>query len=185
MFSKKRRIIPLFLIVMITFFGTGQVLAYVTTSPYKLNGGISGKTFYVGDPSGNWGSSIRSGVTAWNATSTGASYAEKSTNNQTLDFFVGNFGNVSWCGFTYYLDSSGNYINYGGYPNKNWSRNSVQIQEPPVSGCPAYSKKATAAHEMGHALGLKHSDKSGVLMSSPTGADTPKTDDISGVNALY
>lgn len=171
--------------IMVICFTTGHVLAYVTTTPYKLSGGIANRTFYIGDPSGTWKSDIRAGVSAWNLSSTTANFFERFNNVQTVDYFVGEFGNVEWCGYTYYLNSSGSYINYGGYPNANWYRNEIKIDYPGATGCPVYNKKATAAHELGHAMGLKHSNVSGVLMSVPTGADTPKTDDVNGINYLY
>lgn len=188
MFHKKKGMITLlFLVVMFSFFHVGQAFAYLTTSPYKLNGGISNRTFYIGDPSSNWSPSIRNGVNAWNTASTSPDiqYSERAASNQTLDFYVGDFGNVDWCGVTFYRDSNGSYINYGGFPNQNWNSNWVRIQEPPLSGCPALTKKATAAHEMGHSLGLRHTGLTGKLMSQPTGSETPTSDDISGINELY
>lgn len=172
--------------VMVSFFAAGRALAYSTTSPYKLVGGVSGRDYYIGDPDGNWISHIRNGIAAWNNASSLVDYnTEQTTSATDLDFFVGNHGNVDWCGYTFYIDSSGLYINYGGYPNQNWYRNEVKIQDPPISGCPAFSKKGTGAHEMGHAMGLKHSSVSGALMFSPTPTDTPQTDDINGIDALY
>lgn len=172
--------------VMVSFFAAGRVLAYSTTSPYKLVGGVGNRSYYIGDPGGTWATPIRDGVSAWNATSTKVWYnTEQSFNGATLDYFVGNFGNVNWCGYTFYIDSNGYYINYGGYPTQNWYRNEVKIQDPPISGCPAFSKKGTGAHEMGHAMGLKHSSVSGALMYSPTPTDTPQTDDVNGINSMY
>ncbi len=166
-------------------FGAGRALAYVTTAPYTLIGGIKNRTFFINDSSGQWTADIRTGVASWNATATQADFAEATSSGQTIDFDVLNWGTVDWCGYTFYLDSRGNYINYGGYPDESWARSQVKIQQPPVPGCPALSKQATAAHEMGHAMGLKHSNISGVLMSVPTGAQTPQQDDIDGVNSLY
>jgi predicted Zn-dependent protease len=182
---KKSLFSVVLVLVMVTFFAAGQVYAYVTTSPYTLSGGILGRTYYIGDPNGNWTTAIRNGVSAWNSSPTEAYFTEGSTSTQTVNYFVGEWGNVSWCGYTYYVDSGGSYINYGGYPNQNWSKSEIKIDDPVATGCPAFTKKATAAHELGHAMGLKHSNVSGVLMSSPTGAETPQQDDVDGINSLY
>jgi hypothetical protein len=169
-------------LVLIFAFGVGQVLAYVTTTPYKLVGGVKDRTYFINDDSGKWAADIRKGVASWGPTAT---YTEADSKGQTIDYDVLNWGNVGWCGYTFYLNDDGSYINEGGYPDRNWYRGQVKIQEPPVDGCPAFSKQATAAHEMGHTLGLKHSNISGVLMSVPTGAQTPQKDDIDGVKSLY
>jgi hypothetical protein len=169
-------------LVLIFAFGVGQVLAYVTTAPYKLVGGIKSRTYYINDASGNWAADIRKGVASWSPTAT---YTEATSTGQTIDYDVLNWGNVGWCGITYFLNSDGSYINPGDVPDRDWYRGQVKIQQPPIPGCPAFSKQATAAHEMGHTMGLLHSNIGGVLMSVPTGAQTPQPDDIDGVKSLY
>ncbi|MFF2878146.1 matrixin family metalloprotease [Gottfriedia sp. NPDC057991] len=171
--------------IIVIFFGLGRALAYSTTSPYKLVGGINSKTYYIGDPGGTWASSIRSGVSSWNSLSY-ANYSEKSTSNQTLNYFVGAFGNTGWCGFTYYVDSDGSMINYGGYPNKNWYKNEVQLNTSMNYQVCSASKKIVAMHEMGHSMGLKHSTNTGALMyDGYKTIDYPTTDDLNGIEALY
>lgn len=182
--NKKKYIFLVALIfVMAAFFVGGRVLAYSITYPYKLVGGITDRNFNISDPNGNWKTSVRNGVSAWNATPTRANYIESSTSNRTLDFYVGNYGNSGWCGVTLYVDADGFTMNYGGYPSKNWYSNDINLNEYYTNVC-GTTKKSIVVHEMGHSMGLRHSTDPNSVMIEGSKLETPKTDDINGLNAM-
>lgn len=114
------------------------------------------------------------GYTAWNNAKT---HIHFSANGGTLDAHDMYRNDVTWDGLTNYtinifgyFTGVDTYLNY--YYTQHYSASTIQ---------------EVAAHELGHSVGLAHVN-SCVLMNPYTGSrcgNTPKQDDINGVNYLY
>ena len=174
-----------------------QAFAY-SLSGYKLINGVKNQTYYV-DSNNPLYSNITAAMSNWNTidptyitptqfSSTDVSFTRSSsTTGTSIDFYTADLGNTGWFGFTYYFNSSGA-DNPGGYPTNNYTYCQVKLNT--WSG---YSMNNTwtgiAAHETGHAFGLKHYDGNGSLMDSNiaymTSPTTITNDDISGVRSTY
>lgn len=114
------------------------------------------------------------GYTAWNNAHT---HIRFSANGGTLDVHDTYRSDVTWDGQTNYsINIFGYFTGVDSYLNLRYTQHygAGTIQE-------------VAAHELGHAVGLGHSSYC-VLMNPYTGSrcgNTPKQDDINGVNSLY
>lgn len=103
-------------------------------------------------------------------------------------------GETGWRGFTYYYDyhpvvGQPYSINYGGYPNQDYSYGTAVINLFYVHNNDSWKTQNTIMHEMGHIFGLKHSETSGALMvkdsASYTSLKKPQSDDVNGVRSIY
>lgn len=116
---------------------------------------------------------FRNAVNAWN----------NSPANVDLDFHSGaltlfdpTVPNVSWDGITNY-NSSGGYFNFA----------EVRLNTYYTRNEPASEIQGAAAHELGHAMGLDHVANCALMygFEPRCGINTPTSDDVNGINALY
>ena len=140
-----------------------------TTSPsYKINGGSSASR-----------TAWSAGVSDWNNAGAGVSPSTTS-GSATVALSEANDSSVSWDGITYWNNGA----------NGVMTNVSAQLNAAYTAGYSASKREGVAAHEVGHTLGLAHSN-SCVLMNPTTpdrtncGVYTPQQDDINGVRAIY
>lgn len=184
--------------------------AYVLCN-YKMTGTWYDEYYYLSTQSVtqdgrtvNYGNITDDAVEEWNdavdATSTSSldiALSETTDGDDTTTRVVVDAldrGPTDWRGFTYYykynaLTGKWSTVNYGGYPNKNYTSGSAVINLYYVHDDPLWKIQNTIMHEMGHIFGLKHSLTDGALMiegsASYTELTPPQSDDVSGVRALY
>lgn len=204
----KKKILVVFSLSLCLVFVAQAVSAYVTIG-YKLIGGVEGRKFTVpfnanytyGGTTKDYGPLIRAGVADWNASvdpgfwpwddKTDVDYTETTNYSESqLDFYVYEYGNTGWRGFAEYFESSGTQIKPGEYPDKDYHWNKAKMNVNYLHSDTNARIQATAAHEMGHTLGLKHSNKTETeaVMYSPATtnrATTVQSDDVNGVRAIY
>lgn len=179
--------------------------AYATCG-YHFKGTWFGEYYYVDDRSDGYGELADAAIEAWND-------AVEFEGDGTLDIDLiettdGDSmktrievspldrGADGIAGFTYYLDvdSSGvwSYINFGGYPNKNYQAASTVINRTYTDNYTDAKTQNVIMHEIGHAFGLSHSSTTsddGALMyksiTSVSRLRTPQEDDVNGVRDIY
>jgi predicted Zn-dependent protease len=184
---------------------SGQAFAYVTIG-YKLIDGVYDRQFTVpfnanytyNGTTVDYGPIIRAAVTDWNnkvnagccwwSEKTDVYYTETTDYSLSeLDFYVYEYGNTGWRGFTEYYKSSGEQINPGGYPTEDYAWNKAKLNVTYLHSNTSTQIQGTAGHEMGHALGLKHSGTTDAIMYDDYRyrSQTATTDDEDGVRAVY
>ena len=184
--------------------------AYVTCG-YKLTGSWANDHYYLSarsvtynNKTVNYGNITDAAINEWNeavdATRTSnldielteTNDGDASTTRVVVDAL--DRGATGWRGFTYYykynaLTGNWSSVNYGGYPNTNYTAGSAVINIYVVHSNAQWKIQNTIMHEMGHIFGLKHSDKVGALMVDGTSVYTeltpPQSDDVAGVRAIY
>ncbi len=145
---------------------------------YSLNGGRwSSSQISIGFYSSQQSYDRAGWVNGYNAWNNAHTHIHFSANGGTLDVHDTYRSDVTWDGITYvtingfgYFTGVDAYLNY--YYTQHYGSGTIQ---------------EVAAHELGHSVGLGHVN-SCVLMNPTTGSrcgNTPKQDDINGVNSLY
>jgi len=135
---------------------------------------------------GSWHTVDRTGlnnaVKAWNASPANVILTQNHTGALTIQ--ETSRPSVSWDGLTNYAWSTSNGVKYFTYAH-------VYINYHYTHSYPAGATQGVVVHELGHALGLAHTNGC-VIMTPGTSErwftchiDTPRTDDINGINKLY
>ena len=203
-------------ITIFTFFLVGILVcsikasAYVTCG-YKLTGTWQNQNYFIASTTvsyngttKNYGTIGNSAVSAWNnAVNAGTGHpldialtaANNSDSPSTRVVIQAlNRGDVSWRGLTYYfiynsIDDEWYYVNYGDYPNQDYTAGTAVINIHEVHGDPDWKIQNTMMHEIGHIFGLKHSYTNGAIMYEYsqyyTSLKTPHGDDVNGVRDIY
>lgn len=153
-----------------------------TAQAYNLQGprlSTSSPTFKIDGGSSASKTAWTSGISDWNNASAGVSLSTTSGSG-TATLGDANDSSVSWDGITYYSWDNNNIVtDVSAYLNVAYTGNYDSTK-----------RKGVAAHEIGHVLGLDHTN-SCVLMNPTTpartncGVSTPQSDDINGVSSLY
>jgi hypothetical protein len=115
---------------------------------------------------------ISEAKSAWNATNTPIFLSQISNIlDANLRIYSNSYGNVGWHGLWNFQSYSVSMININDYYYSNFVNNKSEL----------------AAHEIGHAFGLKDVANTTVLMrnSGYKGSHYPEQDDINGINANY
>ncbi len=163
----------------------------------KLSGGIYNRTYYVGMSSSSYVNACIAAIDDWNwavnSSNNGVGsdfyFTRVYTTNATIRFWAEKQPFEYWTGLTRLYDASGNYMNdNGSYKTKNWAYASIifNTTNSPVSN--ANEMRAIAGHEIGHAIGLAHTNDKGTLMYPDyviCTAIVPTTDEMNGARALY
>lgn len=178
---------------------------------YKLTGSwyddyyyLSSRSVTYNNKTVNYGSITDDAISEWNeavdATTTSdldielteTNDGDASTTRVVVDAI--DRGATGWRGFTYYykynsLTGSWSSVNYGGYPNKNYTAGSAVINLYAVHSDARWKIQNTIMHEMGHIFGLMHSAEDGALMVESTTVYSeltpPQKDDVDGVRSIY
>lgn len=145
---------------------------------YKLVNGITNRKFAFASGSGLM-SETREAVTNWNDSPTRFYFYEGSS--PAIMFFNFNYGNTGWNGATYFRNSSGGYIDP---ETQNWYSNDILMNTSKTRTSAEWVR--TAAHELGHAIGLDHcTDQYDLMYPTPNNVQRPQDDDIDTTNFLY
>ncbi|MGD0153730.1 MAG: matrixin family metalloprotease [Thermacetogeniaceae bacterium] len=120
----------------------------------------------------------QNGASAWNNATSRVSFSY----NSNYEVYLGatNDDNISWDGITA-LYASGNTITSA----------DCYLNEYYTNGYSSAKRQSVSTHELGHVLGLGHSN--GARIMNPYtdsrwdtyGVNTPQTDDLNGINAMY
>lgn len=175
---------------------TIDVSAYSTFNNNKLTYGVGNygknKQYYWIDSSASaFNSYITGAMNDWVYTTsywgitTPISYAKTTTQSSSrMDIYKTNTTH-NWTAITYFYSGSTEVDPYKG----NWSWGKI-VLDSDFSSVPNNKKRPIIAHEMGHVMGLAHTNSTKSLMrpdinSSTTTIDRAQPDDLAGINFLY
>lgn len=182
----------------------GVAYAYSTTSPYKLkygvgNYGASDQHYFVASSASVCETNIDRAVSDWVYTTsrlgvtTPISYTQTTVQtNSRMDFHYGTYHPSSYgiLGDTTFYNGDtavGGYL-AGKDPAVNWVWSKIRLNNPNFKNLSDFNEEGTAAHEMGHGMGLKHVSATNAVMCQLGAGRTvnnAQKDDCNGINYLY
>ncbi len=174
-------------------------LAFTTFNNHVLNGGVgnygyNNRYYYITSSAGGYSSLITSAMNDWIYTTsrlgitTPVSFLRTYTQSSSvMDIYAG-----------YYKDPSYGIVGYTTFwiygtqidpMASNWGWGKIRLNQPNYDWLSAYDKQGTAAHEMGHVMGLNenNSNPGSVMCQLAYGryVNSAQADDCNGINYLY
>ena len=164
---------------------------------HKLVGGVYNRGYYVGCTSPSYITACVNAIGDWNwvvnpyNNGVGVDFyftRVYTVSAGTIRFWGENRPNNIWTGLTRVFDANGNQLNeQPGPPSIDWTRASI-IFNTVWMPSDASEMRKIAAHEIGHAAGLAHTEDTGTIMyknSSHSTATGPTLDEKNGVIDIY
>lgn len=143
---------------------------------------------YCNYASGNSATAFNNAVNAWNSSSAPVVYTQNCTNTD-VELVSDNYGNTGWDGLTRVYATGSQTCN--GWTQWTLVDTDMNTYYTDTSSYDNGARQSVATHEMGHAIGLQHSTALAVMIAD-TGTrwsshhiDTPQSDDVNGVTAIY
>lgn len=196
--------LPLVVVAAAMLVLPASAFAYVTTSPYHLKYGVgaygaSDQHYFVASSASTCETAIDNARYDWVYTTarlgitTPISYTQTTVqSNSRMDFHYGTYHPESSgiTGDTSFYNGStavGGYLG-GGDPSVDWVWSKIRLNNPNFKSLSAFNEEGTAAHEMGHGMGMKHTSATNQVMCQLGAGRTvnnAQADDLAGINYLY
>lgn len=152
-------IIKGFLLCSVIFFGGSTMVSAATPIfPYRMINGVTNRYYTISTVTNAYTTSTQQAVYEWNNSVGSPStitpiWFIKTTNYSAsvVDFYGNNDGNSGYNGYTAFFTSQAQVSPY--YYNWRWS--SIHLNQYYMNGYSSSIRKGVAAHEFGHALGLR------------------------------
>lgn len=146
------------LVSVIFFAGVKMVSAATPIFPYRLINGVTNRYYTISTFSNTYTTSTQQAVYDWNNSVGSPStitpiWFIRTTNYSAsvVDFYGSNDGNTGYNGYTEFFTSQSQVS-----PNyNNWRWSSIHLNQYYMNGYSSSIRKGVAAHEFGHALGLR------------------------------
>lgn len=186
---KNKRLITIMLSVSILCLSV-STMAYHRSGTGKISGGASGLKFYIESEAYDYKDSINNGILLWNGLSTKVSVSKTTTKSSSrCDNYWGDyFSNGSGIIATTYLQLN-NQDHYDYDVDWYWCKIKYNSSLYCDGQLDFSHRKAVAAHEYGHFLGLAHNSDSRGFLMYPYGdectATAPTSDEVNGIKAIY
>jgi hypothetical protein len=179
------------LAVLLTSAGTA--LAFTTYNNHVLNGGVSGRYYYITSSASAHTSDITGAMWDWIHTSdrlgiwTPTYWTRTYTQSASvMDIYYGNYYDPA-TGIVAMTEHILNGAVISPYVT-NWNWGKIKLNAPLYLPLSDFHEKGTVAHEMGHLMGLGHTTVTNRIMCTLGDGRTVnacQADDANGINYLY